>query len=166
MDFLSRLRQADEQLDDADYITFNQIVDLVASVCNGKEKGEHDPVEIMRRLPAQYDFDDLETAVRQRRRARFAAPARRTRRASQIVCGILTSSVTSASPGGRTGATNFTFKIWRGNPADAGFPMTRTQDIDDTVGVNRSELTGGAGQFCVCAKIDGESVLLTIGGAP
>lgn len=64
MEFLNRLKEADEQIDQEDYAVFLEIVALVTRIVRGEETGTHDPVEIMRRLPAQYDFAALQTEVR------------------------------------------------------------------------------------------------------
>lgn len=73
-----------------------------------------------------------------------------------IVPGVLTSAITAASPNGKTGATHFTFKIWRLNPADASDPQEMLEDADDTTGVNRSQRAYDTGKFGLFVYINGE----------
>lgn len=84
-------------------------------------------------------------------------PAKRRQNGSDPICrGILTSAITAADPDGTTGPTQFTFARWRVDPADTHDPVWLTQDEDDTVGVNRSQMTSDSGKFVTCAWIDGE----------
>lgn len=73
-----------------------------------------------------------------------------------LFCGILTSAVTAASPDGKTGATNFTFKIWRPDIDDSSSPRQYIEDTDDTTGVNRSLTTGTSGSYIECMYVNGE----------
>lgn len=72
------------------------------------------------------------------------------------VSGRLTSNITAASPDSLTGASTFTFRQWTKVVGDAHDPKYYEEATDDTVGVNRSQMSGSAGQFVVCMQINNE----------
>ncbi len=74
------------------------------------------------------------------------------------VYGVLTSAITAASPDGTTGATTFTFKRWRRDSSDTHDPQYLLVDATDTVGINRSQMTGSAGKFVICLEVEGDLV--------